>query len=92
MPIFQNKCVCARVCIWILDQVFFFSLYFSAAIIGQVFGNTAITARLSLINQESQTLYVIFSFAKKWHQKKLQAPNFFSGKQEKKKKGVTMRQ
>lgn len=75
MTIFQTK---ISACIWISDQVFF-----SAAIIGQVFGNTVITVRLSLINQESAMVYVIFSLAMKWHKKKYLVPNFFSGKQEK---------
>lgn len=58
-------------------------MFFSAAIIGQVFGNTVITVRLSLINQESAMVYVIFSLAMKWHKKKYLVPNVFSGKQKK---------
>lgn len=51
-------------CIWISDQVVFFWV----AITGQVFGNTVITVRLSLINQRSAMVYVIFSLAMKWHE------------------------
>lgn len=53
----QNKCVYLD-----LRSSFFF---FLVAIIGQVFGNAVITARLSLINQKSAMVYVNFSLAMK---------------------------
>lgn len=52
-----------------LRSSFFFFVFFPGAIIGQVFGNTVITVRLSLINQESAMVYVIFSLTMKWHEK-----------------------
>lgn len=51
-----------------LRSSFFFFGGGGVAITGQVFGNTVITVRLSLINQRSAMLYVIFSLATKWHE------------------------
>lgn len=74
MPIFQTK---ISACIWISDPDFFSCYHWSG-----VWKYCNIRVSLSLINQESAMVYVIFSLAMKWHKIVFGAKGF-SGKQKK---------